>query len=411
MCPGRTGKKSLEPREQGSTRTTRPGYDARVGGRELGPGDNGVDTLDNTVQWVGGDIDLVITTTAADTAQTPPTREFKTYAWTNPKCLRVAFMYEDAVDPTNSQPDDLDTAAVDETLEGAYKGSEFPVKRPDDENDAPVFTTDGTEGALVVSRYTATRMENAPVYTNDDTASDSRRITEAFPARDPMADEDDDSGLSNDDGTEANRDSPGPGPGPDILTYSLSGPDAKYFKITGNVDTVRTGAYTTSVPPDPNDSGGTLEFKTTAELKAVGLADLDFETKRVFTVIITAADPSGDKKATVTVTVHLTDYNEPPAWVIGTSPAMVVYAEDRTDAVAEYKAKDPETTVNYGLVRVAVTDQVEAAEIADRDLFEIDPLGGTLRFKSSPQLRKAGGRNSGHHSGQQVQGGGERRKY
>ena len=165
-----------------------PGYDARVGGRELGPGDNGVDDAsDNTVQWVGGDIDLVITTTAADTtAQSPPTREFKTYAWTNPKCLRVAFMYEDAVDPTNSQPDDLDTAAVDETLEGAYKGSEFPVKRPDDENDAPVFTQ---------SSYTATRSENAPVYTDDDTASDSRRIIEATPATDVMAGEDDDSDL------------------------------------------------------------------------------------------------------------------------------------------------------------------------------------------------------------------------
>ena len=92
-----------------------PGYDERVGGSKLGPGDDGLNTA-ITEQWRGGDINVDITVTPA----TENAREFTTYAWTSPKCLRVGFMYEDGVDRTHAGPDDLDTA-VDETLEGAFK--------------------------------------------------------------------------------------------------------------------------------------------------------------------------------------------------------------------------------------------------------------------------------------------------
>ena len=373
-----------------------PGYDARVDGRELGPGDDGVDELPNTVQWVGGDINVVITTTPADATATPPTREFKAYNWTAPKCLRVAFMYEDGVDRTHAEQDDLDTTAVDETMEGAFKGSEFPVKRPDDRNDAPVFTMDGMIGGKVVSRYQAERKENVEPYEDPGNTADgaTRRINEAFSATDTEEHEDDDSDADRNppaDGTADNADSAGTGPGPDILTYSLSGTDAKYFKITGTADTRATGEY--NPDDDDTDVGGILSIKSMEELKASGLPDLDFETKRVLTVIITVADPSGDKKASVTVTVDLTDYNEMPNW-IGTSPTRVVYAENRTDAVAQYKAKDPETTVNYGLVKVQ--DANVRPVIADTDVgadharFSIDPLTGILRFKSSPNYEKPG---------------------
>ena len=201
-------------------------------------------------------------------------------------------MYEDGVNRTHTEQDDLDTT-VDETMEGAFKGSEFPVKRPDDRNDAPVFTMDGMIGGEVVSRYTAERKENVEPYDSnanppntDDGAT--RRINEASPATDTMVGEDDDTGNDVADGTPANADSAGPGPGPDILTYSLSGTDAKYFKITGTAETRLTGEYTAT---DTDDSGGILSFKSMEELKASGLPDLDFETKRVFTVIITVADP------------------------------------------------------------------------------------------------------------------------
>ena len=379
-----------------------PGYDERVGGEVERSGDEDQDNdpaTPNTPKvesWTGGDINVVITTTPANPDASPATREFTTYAWEDPRCLRVAFMYKDAVDRTNAKPDDNDTPAVDETLEGAYKGSEFPVKRPDDRNDAPVFTEDGMDDGEPVSLYmNIERKENVQPFVTGTNETDgaTRRINEAFPATDTMVGEDDDNdGTRNPpaDGTPANADSPGRGPGADILTYSLSGPDANYFKITGTAETRLTGTYDTT---NVNDLGGTLEFKTEDELKAVGLPDLDFETQRVFTVIITVADPSGDKKATATVTVNLTDYNEMPKWVIGTSPTRVVYAEDRTDAVAQYKAKDPEATVNYGLVRAAVTSVTPAItdlQIADRGLFKIDPLNGTLSFKSSPNYEKPG---------------------
>ena len=196
---------------------------------------------------------------------------------------------------------------------------------------------------------------------------------------------------SNDDGTEANRDSPGPGPGPDILTYSLSGPDAKYFKITGNVDTVRTETYATSDPPDADDSGGTLEFKTTAELKAVGLADLDFETKRVFTVIITAADPSGDKKATVTVTVHLTDYNEMPEvgdrYESGHGGVRGGSHGRRSPVQGEGPRDNRQLRSRKGCCH-RPGGRLPKLLIAAK--FEIDPLNGTLSFKSSPNYEKPG---------------------
>ena len=178
-----------------------PGYDTRVGGKKLLVGDTDFtpDTATTkTEQWQGGDIDVNITVTAA----TETAREFTTYAWSNPKCLRVAFMYDDGVDRTHAEPDDLDTA-VDETMEGAYKGSEFPVKRPDDRNDAPVFTIDGeiddTDGGKVVSRYTAERKENVEPFDADDNNEDgaTRRINEAFPATDPMTNPESTDGVGN----------------------------------------------------------------------------------------------------------------------------------------------------------------------------------------------------------------------
>ena len=57
---------------------------------------------------------------------------------------------------------------------------------------------------------------------------------------------------------------------------------------------------------------------------------------------VTATDPSGEHDS-VNVIVNITDVNEGPEWVIpGTSPRMVVYAENDTIDVATYLAEDPE---------------------------------------------------------------------
>ena len=104
--------------------TYTPGFDEDSGG-----------TVDDTTTvgtevWTGGDIDVVITTDA-DGGQN--------YAWTDPRCLRVAVTYRDAVDRTHAETDDATTRDVDETLEGTFVGSEYSVKGLDKSNDAPEF--------------------------------------------------------------------------------------------------------------------------------------------------------------------------------------------------------------------------------------------------------------------------------
>ena len=270
--------------------------------------------------------------------------------------------YRDDVDRTHAEQDDTETA-VDETLEGTFKGSEFPVKPIDEENDAPVFTDDGMATGNAQTRYTAERREDA----SDEADTDSRTIDEAFPATDVMTDEDDDSNPSP------------PGYGADILTYTLSGPDAAAFMITGTVDDPEsTGTH------DAADDG-VLSFKDEDE------HELDFETKTRYTVTITATDPSGDADSVI-VTVNITNFNEIPIWVTKApnSPAMVVYAENGTADVGIYLADDPEGAgITYSLVDNAdAFTGVDDADIADIGRFSINSLDGNLSFKSSPNYEK-----------------------
>ena len=382
------------PRATKATYT--PGYDEDSGGMSVvTEGDNA-----RTVVWTGGDIDVTIVTTFA--TETIPESTY--YAWQQgtSNCLRAAVTYRDAVDRTHAGQDDPDTG-VDETLEGTFIGSEYPVKRIDEENDKPVFTEGGidTDGITAigpaVSTYTAERREDA----SGAVSTDSLDITEAFAATDVMTDEDDDSGnqinISSSEDPDV-RNSPGPGPGADVLTYSLSGTDAKYFAIVGSVE------HPTSYDPDGPTVGvigtapaivdpGSLVFRV--PLDAEGLPHtLDFESKTRYTVTITATDPSGDKD-TVNVTVNITNYNEAPDWMKGTSPAMVVYAENGMADVGTYLADDPEGAgISYALVTAADPDvrpviAVEDVRV-DHAKFSIDPLSGSLRFKSSPNYEKPG---------------------
>ena len=94
----------------------------------------------------------------------------------------------------------------------------------------------------------------------------------------------------------------------DVLTYSLSGADAESFSI--------------------GMASGQLRTKVL----------LDHDTKASYTVVVTATDPSG-LFDTITVTITVTDQNEPP---VITGKTTVYYAEDRTDTVATYTAADPE---------------------------------------------------------------------
>ena len=351
--------------------TYTPGYDEDSGGTMVNH-----DTIPGAVVWSGGDIGVTVSTDDEGN---------KAYSdWTSPRCLRATVTYRDTVDRTHAEPDDGATLEVDETLEGAFKQTEYPVKPIDEENDAPEFL-DPDEKA--VSVYRADDIEDIAENTTPSGAdADYTLLIKDAPdatdlaASDPMAGEDDDSGL-----TPA-------GPGADILTYSLSGADKDDFVIVGSIE------YPTSYDPDGAD-GPVVAIDEQGAL-VIRQGGLDYEAQREYRVTVTATDPSGEHDS-VTVNVNITDVNEGPWWVPGTSPRMVVYEENDTGNVATYLAKDPEKSgVNYSFVTAqgpvegtnvdpatgvpAGDAAVVIGEFEDHALFNLNSIDGTLTFKKSP---------------------------
>ena len=346
-------------------------------------GDTTTDTDGSeVVEWSGGDIGVTVTT---DKTATPHTVAYS--AWGMPKCLRVAFTYEDAVDRTFQQADPDPNDGVNQTLESAFVGSENSVKRHDLNNKKPEFqgilegTTGGPNGITVLT-YTVEKPENAsPAIDTPDLHF--RTDTEVLPAVDDAVDnEEDDDPARIAGGLEDDR-----------LTYSLSGADAKYFVIVGSVD------HPTSYDPDggaapsttdPITVAGTLIFKRDTKLEFDRPND-----KRVYRVTITARDPSGDKgSSSVDVSVSITDVNEAPVWAKPKDGISVRYEENGTDAVVQFVANNPETPnpgpgISYSFVTDATDiDDLDAADIADNGQFSIDPLNGSLSFKSPPNYEK-----------------------
>ena len=202
------------PRAISTTYT--PGYNEDSGGSS----DVAETDTARTVTWTDGDIDVTIVTTFANDDTSTP--ESTAYTWTNFRCLRAAVTYRDAIDRTHREQDDPDTG-VDETLEGAFGGSEYYVKRIDEENDAPEFQD--AQG-IAVSTYTAERREDTTGIATFTPPSDTPtlQVIEARPATDVMTGEDDASNNPDNSPTsqEADiRNSPGPGPRrryPDLQT-------------------------------------------------------------------------------------------------------------------------------------------------------------------------------------------------
>ena len=124
----------------------------------------------------------------------------------------------------------------------------------------------------------------------------------------------------------------------DTLTYTLGGADASSFDIV--------------------DSTGQIQTK----------APLDHETNDTYTVVVTATD-SSLATSTITVTIKVTDVNEPPATISG--PDTGLYAENDTGAVATYTATDPEG------------DQV-VWDVSGEDAVDFRISGGILNFNAQP---------------------------
>ena len=100
----------------------------------------------------------------------------------------------------------------------------------------------------------------------------------------------------------------------EVLTYRLSGDDARYFTIDGNAQ------LKTSATP--------LDYETRSDKDAV--------------VVITAGDESG-QTATITVTISVIEVNEgPEISLVGSTPGSVPENYDPSLVLARYTATDPE---------------------------------------------------------------------
>ena len=347
-----------------------PGYDEDSDGTGVPHAD-----VEGAVVWSGGDIGV--------TVRTGPTGNKIYTEWGSSRCLRATVTYEDAVDRTHTMIDDPITRDVNETLEGTFQGTEYTVKPIDEENDKPEFLD--PDGNLV-SIYQADDIEDIAENTTPlvDDGEYSLLIKDAPSATDlaatDTAEEEDDSSAT----YAAESDD-------DILTYRLSGTDKDAFVIVGSIE--HPTGY------DPDGAGDVDEITTQGALVFKVPPSLDYEAKREYRVTVTATDPSGEHDS-VNVIVNITDVNEGPEWVPGTSPRMVVHEENDTADVAVYLAEDPEESgVTYSFVTAAgtivrtgdpdpavTTDDAEVAvgQFEDHALFDLSSTRGTLTFKESP---------------------------
>ena len=129
------------------------------------------------------------------------------------------------------------------------------------------------------------------------------------------------------------------------LTYSLSGGDAAFLidQDTGQISTRTT---------------------------------LDREKRGSYRVTVTAEDPSGASD-THSLTIEVTNVNEPPAITGGDAPT-VYYAENGRGSVAAYRAEDPEGS---RIVWSLTGDDAESLTISN----------GVLRFRSPPDYETKAG--------------------
>ena len=107
-------------------------------------------------------------------------------------------------------------------------------------------------------------------------------------------------------------------------------------------------------------------------------AELDYESKATYMVVVTATDPSGAADS-ILVTINVTDEND-PAEIAGASAKD--YAENGTDPVLTFTAMDQDD------------DPIKWSRSGpDYKLFTID--GGVLAFKKSPDYEKPNSKSTG----------------
>ena len=176
----------------------------------------------------------------------------------------------------------------------------------------------------------------------------------------------------------------------DMPTYTLGGTDASLFRIRSN---------------------GQIEVK----------GELDHEMDSNHTVTLTANDGTGtsNDRATITVTIYVTDVDEAPKIkdrADSTADGMreVPYPENGDGPVARFTASDPEgaTPGFWSLVQSedfsAIdsdgdgTEDIVGDDVADENLFEIDQ-DGVLSFETSPSYEDDSASGAGNAEAKNYQ--------
>ena len=157
----------------------------------------------------------------------------------------------------------------------------------------------------------------------------------------------------------------------DSHTYTLSGTDATSFDIG----------------PEP----GQLMTK----------ADLNYEKKRSYTVVVTVEDGSGERNDTdtITVTIQVKDLDEKP---IIDGEVSIEHNENDTGPVVTLTATDPDkvTPIYWDILETdtgnqdlpggnegATADDIGPLDVADHASFKVE--GGVLSFKAKPNYEAA----------------------
>ena len=184
------------------------------------------------------------------------------------------------------------------------------------------------------------------------------------------------------------------GAGDQTLTYSVVGPDAKYFKIIGSLD-----------DPDPDADQGQLQTKEKLDFEDPDRGN--YPARVTYNIKVRATDPFG-ASAEVPVTVIVTDEPEDPKIADPPSgdqvsvvvheeeviaPMAVAFDENGTGTVADFSATDPDgDSIAWSVVATIHDGSDEDSTLADTTsvdnaLFKINSLTGVLTFKSPPTTR------------------------
>ena len=151
-----------------------------------------------------------------------------------------------------------------------------------------------------------------------------------------------------------------------ITGYTLGGDDYSSFSIT------------------LSGENGVLTFKTAPDFEVPG----SLAGTNVYTITVTATGGAGDRALDSdpqTVTVTVTDANDPPVFSSGATPSV---EENTVDVVNPLAASDQDgDTVTFS---IDATDAATGGE--HRDLFEI--ASGVLRFKAAPDFENGAGSGS-----------------